>query len=225
MTDSEEGDEDYVEIGEGDDDDKPRVRIVRNQEAIERKNKRIDETRDTVGRVADRVAESAKERVDEATEDAKDTIDEKIKESVDSVDTGLVELLSSFLETETRSKVYLYLRKRGEATSEEIAEDTGLYPSTVRETLSDLYQEGIVERRKKQTEGAGNNPYVYTAIPPSNLAQKFSERVEERLNKLFNLDSYLDTRRKREISADWSPYKIVIDSEDEDGESESERVR
>lgn len=224
MTDDERKFEDDFQ-GEDEEEDKQkgrRVRIVRNEDAdtvdINTGNETVEEAADQAKKVADRVAEGSRERVDEATEDARETI----KKSVDSIDKNLIELLSGFLDTETRSKVYLCLRKRGEATSEEIAEDTGLYPSTVRECLSDLYQEGVVERRKKQTQGAGNNPYVYTAVPPSELAKRFSERVEERLNRLFNLDSYLlgDQEEKREIKTDWSPYKIVIDTgEDEEDET------
>jgi len=219
MTDDERKFEDEFQEEEEEEDEPKgrRVRIVRNEDGdtVDIENETVEEAADQAKKVADRVAEGGRERVDEATEDARETI----KKSVDSIDKNLIELLSGFLDTETRAKVYLCLRKRGEATSEEIAEDTGLYPSTVRECLSDLYQEGVVERRKKQTQGAGNNPYVYTAVPPSELAKRFSERVEERLNRLFNLDSYLlgEQEEKREIKTDWSPYKIVIDTgEDED---------
>ncbi len=205
----------------GDEDgDRPRVRIVRNEDAEREPPERVEEARQQAKEAVDNVREDVEERVDEATEPAREAIDDTLKKSVDSVDSSLVDLLAGFLDTETRAKVYLYLRKRGEATSEEIAEDTGLYPSTVRECLSELYREGVVERRKKQTEGAGNNPYVYTAVPPTDLAKRFSERVEERLNRLLNLDSYLDGGRRRELKTDWSPYKIVIDSGDEDEDSQ-----
>jgi predicted transcriptional regulator len=203
----------------GDEKDR-RVRIVRNDEAINENNDRLGEAADQASNTVDKLRKESRGRVEDNVEEAKETVEDTLEKGVDSVDSTLVDLLSSFLDTETRAKVYLYLRKRGEATSEEIAEDTGLYPSTVRESLSDMYQEGIVERRKKQTQGAGNNPYVYQAVQPSELARRFSERVEDRLNQLFNLDDYLgDTPRRRELKADWSPYKIVIDSgEDEDEE-------
>jgi predicted transcriptional regulator len=202
------------ETGEDDDNDR-RVRIVKNEDAAD-KDDTVGEAADQATRAVDKLRKESRDRVEDNVEDARETVEDTIQKSVDSVDSSLVELLSSFLDTETRAKVYLYLRKRGEATSEEIAEDTGLYPSTVRECLSDMYQEGIVERRKKQTQGAGNNPYVYQAVQPSELARRFSERVEERLNRLFNLDDYLGESRRRELKADWSPYKIVIDSEEED---------
>lgn len=216
MTDDERGHEDDLEGGKDRDKDKDRhVRIVKNDEDVNEGEE--EETHDQATRAVDRLREESRGRVGDTAEDAKETVEDTIQKGVDSVDNNLIELLSSFLDTETRAKVYLYLRKRGEATSEEIAEDTGLYPSTVRECLSDLYQEGVVERRKKQTQGAGNNPYVYQAVQPSELARRFSERVEERLNQLFNLDSYLgDSGSRRELKSDWSPYKIVIESGDEE---------
>lgn len=222
--DEERGNSDDPEAGQSD----RRVRIVKDEE------KNGDggpdgpdgsEESESAARTVDRIREESRGRVGDTAEDARETVEDTIQKGVDSVDKNLVELLSSFLDTETRAKVYLYLRKRGEATSEEIAEDTGLYPSTVRECLSDLYQEGVVERRKKQTQGAGNNPYVYQAVQPSKLARRFSERVEERLNQLFNLDSYIgESNARRELKSDWSPYKIVIESESEgEGRNNEER--
>ncbi len=213
MTDDERGLGDEAEGKKG--GNERRVRIVKNDNAPN--GEKVDEARDKANRTVDKLRKESRGRVEDTAEDAKETVEDTIQKGVDSVDNNLVELLSSFLDTETRAKVYLYLRKRGEATSEEIAEDTGLYPSTVRECLSDLYQEGVVERRKKQTQGAGNNPYVYQAVQPSELARRFSERVEERLNQLFNLDSYLGRKHsRRELKSDWSPYKIVIESEDDE---------
>ncbi|MFP4174314.1 MAG: helix-turn-helix domain-containing protein [Halobacteriales archaeon] len=214
MTEDERGDE--GDPDDGSDEKDRRVRIVKNEEAVEKKDETVGEAAEQATRAVDKLRKESRDRVEDTAEEAKETVEDTIQKSVDSVDSSLVDLLSSFLDTETRAKVYLYLRKRGEATSEEIAEDTGLYPSTVRECLSDMYQEGIVERRKKQTQGAGNNPYVYQAVQPSELARRFSERVEERLNRLFNLDDYLGESRRRELKADWSPYKIVIDSEDDE---------
>ncbi len=223
MTDDERGHEDDLEGGKDSDKDR-HVRIVKNDDDVNEGEE--GETHDQATRAVDRLREESRGRVEGTAEDAKETVEDTIQKGVDSVDNNLIELLSSFLDTETRAKVYLYLRKRGEATSEEIAEDTGLYPSTVRECLSDLYQEGVVERRKKQTQGAGNNPYVYQAVQPSELARRFSERVEERLNQLFNLDSYLgDSGSRRELKSDWSPYKIVIESGDEEKNQDADEEK
>ena len=226
MTDDERGQDEGSEGGRDSRKERDRhVRIVKNDDAVEENSdgEGVGEAREQASRAVDKIRKESRGRVGDTAEDAKETVEDTIQKGVDSVDNNLIELLSSFLDTETRAKVYLYLRKRGEATSEEIAEDTGLYPSTVRECLSDLYQEGVVERRKKQTQGAGNNPYVYQAVQPSELARRFSERVEERLNQLFNLDSYLgDSGSRRELKSDWSPYKIVIESEDDDGREDED---
>lgn len=221
MTDSDEGesDDDYVDLDdrEGLDEEGSSVRIVKDDDVLERSSQRLEDARKQAKDVVENVRDDVEDRVEDEVEEARESIGERLEESVDQLDSGLIDLLAGFLDTETRAKVYLYLRQRGEATSEEIAEDTGLYPSTVRETLSDLYGEGIVERRKKETSGAGNNPYVYTAVPPSELAKRFSERVEEQLNQLFNLDRYLGGgERRREIASDWSPYKIIVDSDDDE---------
>ena len=53
-------------------------------------------------------------------------------EAPESFDEGIVDLLSWVLDTETRARIYLFLRQHPDSTSEEIATGTGLYPSTVR---------------------------------------------------------------------------------------------
>ena len=83
------------------------------------------------------------------------------------------------------------LRQHPGSTSEEIAEGTGLYPSTVREALAELNEEGKVQRSKRESESAGNNPYEYTAMAPSELVGSVIEEIQEELNTVFNLDSHL----------------------------------
>lgn len=109
-------------------------------------------------------------------------------------DESLVDLLSWLLDTETRARIYVHLRQRAWSTSEEVAEGTGLYPSTVREALAALHGEGIVERRKRDAAGAGNNPYEYTAIAPSDLVTRVVDDVQAELNTVFNLDEHLGGR-------------------------------
>lgn len=118
-------------------------------------------------------------------------LEEEADKAVTELDTRLIDILSWVLDTETRGRIYVYLRKHAWSTSEEVAEGTGLYPSTVREALAELADEDIVERRKRESEGAGNNPYEYMAIPPSDLVGNVVGRVQEELNTLFNMESYL----------------------------------
>jgi predicted transcriptional regulator len=109
--------------------------------------------------------------------------------AVEELDERAVDILSWVLDTETRARIYVYLRQQPWSTSEEVAEGTGLYPSTVREALAALSAEGKLHRRKRQSEGAGNNPYEYTAMAPSELIGEVVSQVQHELNALCDLDS------------------------------------
>ena len=106
--------------------------------------------------------------------------------ATNGVDEGIVDLLSWVLDTETRARIYVHLRQRPGSTSEEIAEGTGLYPSTVREALAELHAEGKVQRRKREASGAGNNPYEYTAMAPSELVDSIVGEVQDELNTVLS---------------------------------------
>jgi predicted transcriptional regulator len=127
--------------------------------------------------------------------DAEESVTDRLKEEIgragSGFDDGLVDLLSWVLDTETRARIYVELRRQPWGTSDEIAEGTGLYPSTVREALAALHEEGFVERRTREAPGAGNNPYEYTAMAPSELVGTIIEEVQTELNTVFNLDTYL----------------------------------
>ena len=112
--------------------------------------------------------------------------------AIEEVDGRIVDLLSWILDTETRAKIYVYLLANPGSTSEEVATGTGLYPSTVREALAELHDEDRVNREKRASEGAGNNPYEYTAIQPSELVGGVVDQVQQELNTIFALDRLLD---------------------------------
>ncbi len=109
--------------------------------------------------------------------------------AVAEFDERAVDILSWVLDTETRARIYVYLRQSPWSTSQEVAEGTGLYPSTVREALAALADEGKLYRRKRQSDGAGNNPYEYTAMAPSELVGEVVSQVQGELNALCSLDS------------------------------------
>ncbi len=139
----------------------------------------------------------------------------KVPEKED-FDTALVNLLKFFLNTESKSKIYLYLRKHGKSTSTEIAKGANLYPSSVREALKEMTQAGVATREKLQKEGAGKNPYVYEAITPTELTKQKIDKIEKRLNKLINIDSIL--KGDKEVKAPGVPVRIRIERiEDEKG--------
>ena len=125
-------------------------------------------------------------------ESTRDRLESEMDRVVSEFDQGVVDLLAWLLDTDTRARIYVYLRQSPGSTSEEIADGTGLYPSTVRESLAELNDEGILEREKRENEGAGNNPYEYTAIPPSDLVGDLVGQIQDELNAIINLDEFLD---------------------------------
>jgi predicted transcriptional regulator len=130
-------------------------------------------------------------------------------------DESVIDLLSWVLDTDTRARIYVFLCQEPGSTSDEVAEGTGLYPSTVREALADLHEEGQVTRTKRESEGAGNNPYEYDALPPSELVSEMVGDVQAQLNTVFNLDEYLDGSRDNSRGGD-EPVTITVQDEHDD---------
>jgi predicted transcriptional regulator len=153
------------------------------------------------------------ESVDSDEGSVRDKLEQEAGKAAEQFDEGIVDLLSWVLDTETRARIYVYLRQNPGSTSEEIAEGTGLYPSTVREALAELNEEAKVERRKREESGAGNNPYEYTAMAPSELVGSIVEEVQDELNTVFNLDSHLGVRSEEQQE----PVNITVGNDDEDG--------
>ncbi|KAB1196137.1 MULTISPECIES: winged helix-turn-helix domain-containing protein [Haloferax] len=129
--------------------------------------------------------------------------------AVSEFDDGLIDLLAWVLETETRARIYVFLRQNPYSTSEEVANGTGLYPSTVREALAELADDETVDRRKRKSSGAGNNPYEYVAIAPSELVKGVTTQVQSQLNAVFNLDRRLGTDGSEETD----PVTITVREE------------
>jgi len=136
-------------------------------------------------------ADEPHDDVDES-DDVRERIEQEADRAVEQFDEGIVDLLAWVLDTETRARIYVALRQHPGSTSDELADATGLYPSTVREALAELHEEGKVTRRKRESDGAGNNPYEYSAIAPSELVNTIVGDVQSELNTVFNLDAHLD---------------------------------
>ncbi|MFC3476859.1 winged helix-turn-helix domain-containing protein [Halobacterium litoreum] len=171
------------------------------------------------------MSEDPADDTDESRQSARDRLDEGKDRAVAGFDQRVVDILSWVLDTETRARIFVYLRQHPWSTSEEVADGTGLYPSTVREALAELADDDVVERRKRQSEGAGNNPYEYTAIPPSDLVGGVVGRVQNELNTVFNLDAHLD-REDGDADTGDSPVRIEVEDgtsvEAEVGDTEAE---
>ncbi|PSP96021.1 transcriptional regulator [Halobacteriales archaeon QS_4_62_28] len=148
--------------------------------------------------------------------DVRERLEQEADRAVESFDEGIVDLLSWILDTETRARIYVHLRQHPDSTSEEISEGTGLYPSTVREALAELHGEGRVIRQKRESSGAGNNPYEYAAIAPSELVSGVVDEVQSGLNMVFNLDDHLGQREREETGTGAEPVTISVEDETND---------
>ena len=95
------------------------------------------------------------------------------------------------------------LRKDGVIT-EQIIKGTHLHPSTVRETLSKMYEQKLIYRKKIKNDSIGKNPFMFYAISPVTLLKRYSKEVEDRLNKLASLAFSKDERKN------YRPVRIKI---------------
>ncbi|WP_292460414.1 helix-turn-helix domain-containing protein [Methanothermococcus sp.] len=130
-----------------------------------------------------------------------------IKKTIENIDKSLISNLSNLLSSEVKAKIYIYLRKYGNSTVDEIAHGTGIYPSTIREAILEMYKSGIVVREKSNKEGLGKKPYIYSAVSPSELVKKLSKGLQNKLNEVIMLDKKI---KKKEIKIPFLPVKIVV---------------
>ncbi|MEZ3143411.1 helix-turn-helix domain-containing protein [Halobaculum sp. MBLA0143] len=149
----------------------------------------------------------------EGLRDAAERFGETATSAADGFDERLVDLLAWVLDTETRARIYAFLRQSPGSTSDEVADGTDLYPSTVREALAELHDDGFVTRGKRASTGAGNNPYEYEAIPPAELVDSVVDEVQSGLNTVFNLDERLSRGDTNGVS---EPVRITVET-DRDG--------
>jgi len=123
-----------------------------------------------------------------------------------SAESAVYEILKS----RARSRIYIFLLRKGKAKTEQIIKGSRLHPSTVRDTLSKMYDQRLINRKKIKNDSIGKNPYVYYAIPPVKLFKKYADEIEDKFNKIVNLDSSLGkTKRYRH-------FKIKICERGED---------
>jgi predicted transcriptional regulator len=153
-------------------------------------------------------------------EDVRDRLEAEADRAIEQFDDGVIELMAWVLDTETRARIYVGLRQNPNSTSDELSEVTGLYPSTVREALATLHEEGRVTRQKRESDGAGNNPYEYSAIPPSELVDTVVGDIQSELNTVFNLDKHLGLDCT--VEDDTDPVTISVEEADENGDDHGE---
>lgn len=117
---------------------------------------------------------------------------------------GLEQAVQDILKSRSRSRIYVYLLKKKGARTEDIIKGTKLHPSTVRETLSIMYNQKLIIRKKIKNDSIGKNPYMYYPIPPIELLKRHTRELENRLNKLANLSLSKEEKKKH------PPVKIKI---------------
>jgi sugar-specific transcriptional regulator TrmB len=110
---------------------------------------------------------------------------------------------------EAKAKAYIYLVKKGKATAEDVAEGAQLYPTTAREVLNSLSARGIVKREKLETNGAGRKPFIYTAMPPSELLRRQVHHIEQTLSELVRLE-FIKKEGEIQFKAPLLPIRIEI---------------
>jgi predicted transcriptional regulator len=170
-----------------------------------------DEAPDSAGRAHDDAGLTDGDGPRVELQKTKERLEAEADRAVSGFDENVVDLLAWLLDTETRARIYVYLRQQPHSTSDEIAEGTGLYPSTVREALADLHEEDTVRREKRDSDSAGNNPYQYEAIAPSNLVRGVVGQVQQELNTVFTLEGALGE------DEDDGPVTITVDGDADDG--------
>jgi len=148
----------------------------------------------------------------------------------DRLDESIVSLLSRVLDTETHLRVYVALRGRPWSTSDEIAEETGLYPRTVRDALGALEARGAATRRRAPggtgrtdataaTSAAGNgsgddrdgdsgHEPEYAAVAPSAVLTDAVGASGRGLPEGLDLDRYLGSEPTTDASG---PVRINVE--------------
>jgi predicted transcriptional regulator len=78
----------------------------------------------------------------------------------------MVDISRAIGEVGSRAKVFYYLLGANWSTTAETAEALGLSRQQSDRLLRNLYQIGVAERRKRESEGAGRPPFEYRIKPP-----------------------------------------------------------
>ena len=188
------------------------VEVEEEDGVEERIEETVEEVEDTVENGREKVEETVeeqRERVEDTVEDVEETVEETLDDGLEAVDDAVVDVVSAVLDTSARAEVYVALRKLGEADSEEVVEETGLYPDKVDAVLEDLEDDGVVE-----TETVGED-VVYTAVSPTQLVVDTPGRVLDRVRDLVESE---EGDGKRVIDTRFSPYRLIIEPKEEEGE-------
>lgn len=112
------------------------------------------------------------------------------------IDKSAEKAVHEILKSKAEARIYIYLLRKNGAVSENIIKGTKLHPSTVRELLSKMHDQKLIYREKLKNDSIGKNPYLYRAVSPIKLLQKYAKEMEGRLNKIANLTGKKDRNTK-----------------------------
>jgi len=104
-------------------------------------------------------------------------------------DKNIETIVHDLFKSRARSRIYIFLLRKNGAKTEDIIKGTKLHPSTVRETLSKMYDQNQILRKKVRNDSIGKNPYKYFPMPPIQLLKKHAKEIEDKLNKIASLGS------------------------------------
>jgi len=112
------------------------------------------------------------------------------------VDKNAEKAINDILKSKAEARIYVYLLRKNGAVSEDIIKGTKLHPSTVRELLSKMYDKKLIFREKLKNDSIGKNPFLYKAVSPIKLLQKYTKEMEGRLSRLANLTGRNDQQSR-----------------------------
>jgi len=115
------------------------------------------------------------------------------------VDKCAEKAINDILKSKAEARIYIFLLRKNGAVSDDIIKGTKLHPSTVRELLSRMYDQKLIFREKLKNDSIGKNPFLYKAVSPIILIQKYTKEMEGRLSKLANL-ARKDDQNSRYVS-------------------------
>jgi DeoR family transcriptional regulator, suf operon transcriptional repressor len=101
--------------------------------------------------------------------------------------------------TESRRSLLYALRRRGEATAEQLAEQLGVTLSGVRQLLSALQDDGLVESVEATKTGRGRRQLVYSLTPRADTL--FPKAYGELTNELLDYVADTDQRLVEDVFA------------------------
>lgn len=112
------------------------------------------------------------------------------------VDKNAEKAINDILKSKAEARIYVYLLRKNGAVSEDIIKGTKLHPSTVRELLSKMHDKKLIFREKLKNDSIGKNPFLYKAVSPIKLLQKYTKEMEGRLCRLANLTGRNDQQSR-----------------------------